>query len=203
MGGKIWSDAEERYFWRIAVSQSSKRAALDLSKPEKPWDQLAREMQTGMGNDARREYTGNMLFEHFFQNIETQRRSPNASFYVREYLARRDQSRHPVNQNAAFDPCLPSSTSRRSYHIEFITEPNTTSYTPKRHHTYPGGSSHAVSSYASPSNILSTSFHQESRHLDSTRMGLGTRCPPASLETGTQLAKHTASKTAGLEEGRD
>ncbi|KAH9909611.1 hypothetical protein F4778DRAFT_712009 [Xylariomycetidae sp. FL2044] len=86
MGGKVWSDREEKYFWRTAISNSPKRAGIDRAKSEKSWEQLSRDMQISMGNHARRAYSGTMLFEHYFQNIESQRKSPNAVVYVREYL---------------------------------------------------------------------------------------------------------------------
>ncbi|KAI0388749.1 hypothetical protein F5Y17DRAFT_470210 [Xylariaceae sp. FL0594] len=89
MGGKVWSEPEERHFWHVAVAQSPKRAGVDLARAEKSWDDLAKEMQVAMGTMARRQYSGTMLFEHYFQNIESQRRSPNAGIYVREYLAKK------------------------------------------------------------------------------------------------------------------
>jgi hypothetical protein len=61
MGGKVWSELEERHFWRVAVSQSPKRAGIDIAKAEKSWDQLGKEMQNAMGSDARRRYSGTML----------------------------------------------------------------------------------------------------------------------------------------------
>ncbi|KAI5924167.1 hypothetical protein F4810DRAFT_666004 [Camillea tinctor] len=95
MVGKVWSDYEEKYFWRTAISNSSKRVGIDLAKPERSWDQLAMDMQRAMGDNARREYTGTMLFEHYFQNVESQRRSPYAAVYVAEYLRRLNPNREP------------------------------------------------------------------------------------------------------------
>ncbi|OTA67254.1 hypothetical protein K449DRAFT_430457 [Hypoxylon sp. EC38] len=90
MVGKVWSDLEEKYFWRTAVAQSSKRAGVDRANREKTWDQLASEMHRAMERQGsvRRMYTSCMLFEHYFQNIDGQRRSPNATAYVNEYLAK-------------------------------------------------------------------------------------------------------------------
>ncbi|ORY71310.1 uncharacterized protein BCR38DRAFT_328326, partial [Pseudomassariella vexata] len=85
MGGKVWSEKEERYFWRVAMSVGPKRAGVDRAKPERSWNDLAADMQRAMGEDSRREYSGVLMFEHYFQNIETRRRSPNAAQYVREY----------------------------------------------------------------------------------------------------------------------
>ncbi|KAI0009604.1 hypothetical protein F4779DRAFT_640416 [Xylariaceae sp. FL0662B] len=93
MGGKVWSDREEKHFWRVAVAQSAKRAGVDRAKSEKSWDQLAKEMQRALGDQARRDYSGTMLFEHYFQNIESQRRSPNAVIYVHEYLRKLGQNK--------------------------------------------------------------------------------------------------------------
>ncbi|KAI0130054.1 hypothetical protein BJ170DRAFT_681527 [Xylariales sp. AK1849] len=86
MGGKVWSDKEEKHFWRVTIPRSAKRVGIDRAKSERSWASLARSMQLAMKEDARRTYTGTMLFEHYFQNIESQRRSPNAALYVREYL---------------------------------------------------------------------------------------------------------------------
>ncbi|KAF7523640.1 hypothetical protein G7054_g11694 [Neopestalotiopsis clavispora] len=87
MGGKLWSDPEERYFWRVIIPQSVKRVIpTSLNQPPKSWPDLAAEMNTAMGNEARRRYTGTMLFEHYFQNIDLERVSPNAGRYVRKFL---------------------------------------------------------------------------------------------------------------------
>ncbi|KAI1839857.1 hypothetical protein JX266_013940 [Neoarthrinium moseri] len=97
MGGRVWSDREERYFWRKAMPRSPKRVGADRAKTEKAWSELAPIMQRELGEYARRQYTGTMLFEHYFQNIETQRVSPNATLYVREYLRKSGSfnSNHP------------------------------------------------------------------------------------------------------------
>ncbi|RYP57089.1 hypothetical protein DL770_010758 [Monosporascus sp. CRB-9-2] len=95
MGGKTWSEKEEHYFWRVIIAHSAKRAGVDRAKPEKSWDLLAQEMQRAMGSEARRDYTGTMLFEHYFQNIESGRKSPNAAIYVREYQLKFDSTSRP------------------------------------------------------------------------------------------------------------
>ncbi|KAJ8131287.1 hypothetical protein O1611_g2341 [Lasiodiplodia mahajangana] len=136
MGGRVWSTYEERCFWRSVVSQSPKRAGDDISRPEKSWAELAHEMQVMMGNNARREYTSTMLFEHYFQNVEGQRHSPNAVPYVLEYLAKRgklstedvvlrklcsqpvylDRPRHLVNDE---DGPHPYSATAPGHHVPF------------------------------------------------------------------------------------
>ncbi|RYP46408.1 hypothetical protein DL768_007375 [Monosporascus sp. mg162] len=95
MGGKTWSEKEEHHFWRVIIAYSPKRAGVDRAKPEKSWDLLAQEMQRAMGSEARRDYTGTMLFEHYFQNIESGRKSPNAAIYVREYMLKLDSTSRP------------------------------------------------------------------------------------------------------------
>ncbi|KAI0884323.1 uncharacterized protein GGS22DRAFT_194854 [Annulohypoxylon maeteangense] len=102
MVGKVWSDLEERYFWRTAVAHSSKRAGIDKANGEKTWDQLAYEMHRAMERlgHIRRKYTSTMLFEHYFQNIEGERRSPNAAAYVNEYLRKVGPTREIVNPRA-------------------------------------------------------------------------------------------------------
>ncbi|KAI1192313.1 hypothetical protein F5X97DRAFT_329785 [Nemania serpens] len=105
MGGKIWSEAEEKYFWRTAVSWSPKRAGIDTTKPERSWDQLAIDMQASMGDAARRQYSGGLLFDHWNQNVNSQRRSPNAGIYLQEYKTKRNQgnqqSGHRRNNSSA------------------------------------------------------------------------------------------------------
>ncbi|KAI2466077.1 hypothetical protein F4781DRAFT_445505 [Annulohypoxylon bovei var. microspora] len=102
MVGKVWSDIEERYFWRTAVAHSSKRAGIDRANSEKTWDQLAYEMHRSMERhgQVRRQYTSTMLFEHYFQNIEGERRSPNAAAYVNEYLRKLGPNHEVVNPRA-------------------------------------------------------------------------------------------------------
>ncbi|CAJ2507508.1 Uu.00g086940.m01.CDS01 [Anthostomella pinea] len=92
MGGKVWTFPEEKYFWRVAVASSPKRAGIDRAKAEKPWDQLASEMQRAMGHKAKRTYSGTMLFEHYFQNVESQRWSPHAAQFVNEHLGKLGQA---------------------------------------------------------------------------------------------------------------
>ncbi|TKW50388.1 hypothetical protein CTA1_11582 [Colletotrichum tanaceti] len=84
MGGKVWSVDEERVFWRVIVPQSQKRIGTGPAHV-KNWEQLAPLMQSIMGLKAKRKYTHLGLFEHFFQNIEKSRISPNAGIFVREY----------------------------------------------------------------------------------------------------------------------
>ncbi|KAJ0294232.1 hypothetical protein CBS470a_000864 [Colletotrichum nupharicola] len=97
MGGKVWSPAEERVYWRTIVPQSQKRAGRG-PLPPKSWEDLAVVMQSTMRDDAKRNYTALGLcrptVEHYFQNIEKGRVSPNATKYVREHkeiLARVNQ----------------------------------------------------------------------------------------------------------------
>ncbi|RYP68370.1 hypothetical protein DL769_005524 [Monosporascus sp. CRB-8-3] len=112
MGGKTWSEKEEQHFWRVIIAHSAKRAGVDRAKPEKSWDLLAQEMQRAMGSEARRDYTGTMLFvaavreinqnsavEHYFQNIESGRKSPNAAIYVREYRLKLDSTSRPAGRS--------------------------------------------------------------------------------------------------------
>ncbi|WYZ38612.1 hypothetical protein EsH8_III_000526 [Colletotrichum jinshuiense] len=84
MGGKVWSLEEEDVYWRVLIPQSLRRAVPGPAQT-KSWDDLAIFMQSTMGSAAKRNYTGLGLFEHYFQNVEKGRVSPNASKYVHEY----------------------------------------------------------------------------------------------------------------------
>ncbi|KAI1658921.1 hypothetical protein F4813DRAFT_395320 [Daldinia decipiens] len=99
MTGKFWSPAEEKYFWKTVVAHSVKRAPVDLSNDEKTWEELAVDMQKAMEHQgtARRWYTGSVLFEHYFQNVEGDRRSPNATPFVVEYMKKLGLFRRIIN----------------------------------------------------------------------------------------------------------
>ncbi|KAK3327260.1 hypothetical protein B0T19DRAFT_157745 [Cercophora scortea] len=97
MGGRVWSAQEEEMFWKKIIPHSPKRLGVSRSNPEKTWVELAEEMTRLMGDDARREYTPLSLFEHYFQNAEKQRISPNARHLVTSYLRQRD-GRHVKNK---------------------------------------------------------------------------------------------------------
>lgn len=113
MGGKIWSKEEEHIYWRVIVPQSDKRAGRRFSENHKSWGDLAKIMQSLMGDDARREYTHLSLcklsgyhsladafadaipVEHYFQNIK-KRPSPNAIGLVMKHKkARNDAGQDP------------------------------------------------------------------------------------------------------------
>ncbi|KAL1903127.1 hypothetical protein Sste5346_000411 [Sporothrix stenoceras] len=88
MGGKVWSEEEERVFW-TEIIPSSKKGNL-FTRPNNDthgWEALRQVMQRRMGNLARRNYTALMLYEHFFQNCVLERFSPNAARFVRAYIA--------------------------------------------------------------------------------------------------------------------
>ncbi|KAI0377916.1 hypothetical protein F5Y04DRAFT_284383 [Hypomontagnella monticulosa] len=88
MGGRLWSDAEEKFFWRQVVSRSGRRAAVDADNEVLSWGELAAMMQVHMDHlgEARRAYSAPILFEHFFKNYESNRISRHAEVYLREYL---------------------------------------------------------------------------------------------------------------------
>ncbi|KIH88525.1 hypothetical protein SPBR_07234 [Sporothrix brasiliensis 5110] len=88
MGGKVWSEEEERVFWTEIIPSSKKRQL--YSRPSREphgWESLRKVMQDRMGSLARRTYTALMLYEHFFQNCVLERFSPNAARFVRSYIA--------------------------------------------------------------------------------------------------------------------
>lgn len=61
MGGKVWTDDEERHFWKVIIPLSTKRKGIHLSNPEQTWEDLASKMQDDMGDKAKRMYTSLML----------------------------------------------------------------------------------------------------------------------------------------------
>jgi hypothetical protein len=64
MGGKVWSEEEERVFW-TEIIPSSKKGHL-YSRPNSNghgWDSLRKVMKERMGHLARRQYTALMLCE--------------------------------------------------------------------------------------------------------------------------------------------
>ncbi|EGR49485.1 uncharacterized protein TRIREDRAFT_106219 [Trichoderma reesei QM6a] len=83
MGGKTWSKQEERFFWKTIVPQSPK--AVKPSDRVHDWKACAEIMQREMGTNARRKYSKLMLFEHYFQNVQTGHRSPCAREFVVEH----------------------------------------------------------------------------------------------------------------------
>ncbi|PTB69623.1 hypothetical protein BBK36DRAFT_1094450, partial [Trichoderma citrinoviride] len=83
MGGKTWSKLEERFFWKTIVPQSPK--AVKPSDRINDWKVCAEIMQREMGVNARRKYSKLMLFEHYFQNVQTGHRSPCAREFVVEH----------------------------------------------------------------------------------------------------------------------
>ncbi|KAI0456813.1 hypothetical protein F5B21DRAFT_466794 [Xylaria acuta] len=177
-----------------------------------------------MGDSARRVYTGNMLckgfaplphsfhdtmpgiwlrnshshfvVEHFFQNTEIQRRSPNAYLYVQEYLNKRgtlihqhrcvqrfncthilllDRARHLVHNHDRLSSSSTSSVSRRSSYIRFVTEPDATSYSQARP-TRPAANkdvSTVLSCIGSPT-TSSPGFYRSPAITNSTEAGANT-----------------------------
>ncbi|KAM0258803.1 hypothetical protein ACHAQJ_003645 [Trichoderma viride] len=91
MGGKTWSKQEERFFWRTIVPQSPK--AVKPSDRVHDWRVCAEIMQQKMGVNARRKYSKLMLFEHYFQNVQTGHRSPCAREFVVEHKRALGESR--------------------------------------------------------------------------------------------------------------
>ncbi|KAI1340946.1 hypothetical protein F5Y15DRAFT_422824 [Xylariaceae sp. FL0016] len=91
MVNRRWSPEEERYFWLRVIPNSQKRLGADQAREERSWDALAATMQRDMAQQGirRRTYTPQMLYEHFHQNVEQSRVSPNASQYVFRYKQRR------------------------------------------------------------------------------------------------------------------
>jgi len=64
MGGKVWSEEEEKVFWTIIVPLSIKNVGIDAAtRDPQNWHQLTTVMKEIMGDSARREYTNLCLCE--------------------------------------------------------------------------------------------------------------------------------------------
>ncbi|KAH6987720.1 hypothetical protein BKA56DRAFT_669336 [Ilyonectria sp. MPI-CAGE-AT-0026] len=84
MGGKVWTEDEERVFWEVIVPESPSGANPD-HRPMN-WKQCAKMMQEIMGTEARRDYTETMLYEHHYQSIKLGAKSPKASKFFARHL---------------------------------------------------------------------------------------------------------------------
>ncbi|KAF7862530.1 hypothetical protein EAF04_007403 [Stromatinia cepivora] len=73
MGGKFWSKEEQAYFEYEIMPMSRFNGPNGSYNPNigKSWAELAVKMHKDMGNEglARRIYTGNMLYEHWYQTV--------------------------------------------------------------------------------------------------------------------------------------
>ncbi|RDA92375.1 hypothetical protein CP533_4427 [Ophiocordyceps camponoti-saundersi (nom. inval.)] len=86
MGGKTWSRDEEVYFWRSVVPVSPK--AVIETGLRYTWAECATRMKhyfERLGQRPRRQYTKLMLFEHYYQNVETGHKSPHGKDLVAEH----------------------------------------------------------------------------------------------------------------------
>ncbi|KAK7959506.1 uncharacterized protein PG986_004360 [Apiospora aurea] len=99
MVGKSWSDAEEAYFWREAAPYSSGRVGLFEANEEVTWNELAQRMANHFGRNGRRQYSGLVLSEHFFLNVQIGTRSPNAEPHLSRFF-RRARAPNPYHNGA-------------------------------------------------------------------------------------------------------
>ncbi|KPM44040.1 hypothetical protein AK830_g2518 [Neonectria ditissima] len=84
MGGKVWSEEEERAFWEIIIPQSC--VAAKTSARSMDWGQCATLMQDIMGEEARREYSYTSLYEHHYQSVNFGPKSHTARKLLERYL---------------------------------------------------------------------------------------------------------------------
>ncbi|KAF7955573.1 hypothetical protein EAE96_004499 [Botrytis aclada] len=74
MGGKFWSPQEQEYFVHEVMTKSRFNGKDGAYNPNKgmSWNELADMMQHDMDERklARRQYTGNMLYEHWYQTVK-------------------------------------------------------------------------------------------------------------------------------------
>ncbi|CAM1508177.1 Fc.00g050250.m01.CDS01 [Cosmosporella sp. VM-42] len=86
MGGKVWSDDEERIFWDLIIPQSP-NAANPADRGKLSWKECAVLMQQTLGDGARRDYTHTMLYEHHYQNFKPGPKTPRAGKFMKKYLS--------------------------------------------------------------------------------------------------------------------
>ncbi|KAF4963276.1 hypothetical protein FSARC_8678, partial [Fusarium sarcochroum] len=90
MGGKVWSTEEERVFWEVVIPCSP--AAANPAGQTLSWKQCVDLMVEKIGDNARREYTSTMLYEHHYQNFKPGAKSPKANKFLERYMRHVGQS---------------------------------------------------------------------------------------------------------------
>ncbi|KAK4169060.1 hypothetical protein QBC43DRAFT_284317 [Cladorrhinum sp. PSN259] len=115
MGGKVWSSAEERHFWRYCMPRSHKRVARDWEKyhkmtPEErrakhyeimEWTQIAEEMMRWATKDG-----GAARLEHFYLNVHVngRTRSPYIEGMALPYIKQLNEDKKHGKVNNVGDP---------------------------------------------------------------------------------------------------
>ncbi|CAJ0551935.1 Ff.00g059140.m01.CDS01 [Fusarium sp. VM40] len=89
MGGKVWSEEEERIFWELVIPRSTVAAHPPSDPAAQPlsWPDCAQWMNEMAGDNPRRIYTSTMLYEHHYQNIKPGAKSPRAVRFAQKYLS--------------------------------------------------------------------------------------------------------------------
>ncbi|KAK7414683.1 hypothetical protein QQX98_006451 [Neonectria punicea] len=101
MGGKVWSEEEERAFWEIVIPQSC--VAAQASAQALDWGQCAELMRDIMGPDARRDYSYTSMYEHHYQSINFGPKSHVAKKLLEKHQRQVDWYKH----NSAPCPATP------------------------------------------------------------------------------------------------
>ncbi|KAJ8069490.1 hypothetical protein OCU04_003143 [Sclerotinia nivalis] len=143
MGGKFWSKEEQAYFEYEIMPMSRFNGPNGSYNPNKgkSWAKLAVKMQKGMGNEgqARRIYTGNMLYEHWYQTVrkhwgEIRAKNARASAKAggrgagRQPRATRSKKAKQRANNTPPPSLVPEKSNRRSI---FPTEPRNEAVSPQ------------------------------------------------------------------------
>ncbi|KAM0216228.1 hypothetical protein ACHAQI_002644 [Fusarium lateritium] len=105
MGGKVWSEEEERIFWEVVIPRSTVAAHPPSDPATQPlsWPDCAQWMNEMASDNPRRIYTSTMLYEHHYQNIKPGAKSPRAVRFARKYLS---DCGHPPRTLTPQDPQL-------------------------------------------------------------------------------------------------
>ena len=78
MGAKFWSDEEKQYFVDVIVPLSQYASGTHDPNRGRTFVDLASKMQRDLDllNQSRRQYTGDLLYEHWYQKVRPQRDTP-------------------------------------------------------------------------------------------------------------------------------
>ncbi|KAH7165910.1 hypothetical protein EDB81DRAFT_267240 [Dactylonectria macrodidyma] len=112
MGGKVWTEKEEQVFWEAIIPLSANAA--DPLQQSLGWDECAELMQERMGDQARRQYTSTMLYEHHYQSIKLGNKPAKARGFITEHLRQLDWYKDENNRGRPCPPTPPQESNQEN-----------------------------------------------------------------------------------------